>query len=414
MTTDLFPRTRELIAKSAFGQLPEFCAWLEAERYTPLSIHKHVLRLEQALPRLPAARRKMPLHVDDLKVLFDGSHGPLSRRNGILSTLRAYRRFLRVHGRLSGDTASDRFAALRDGYECHLRELRGLSASTLQHHAMTVTAFLTHALGPRRPLDSLARRDVEDFIALRSERLSRHSMQHVVAQLRSFLRYCHDHGHIGIALDVIDTPRTYRGELPPQALPWVTVLALLRSIDHRSKAGWRDHCILHLLAHYGLRPVEVVALHLGSIDWEAGVLHVTQSKTRTALLLPLAPPTLQLLRRYLAHDRNQQDTCDTALFLRARCPDGPLYRWGVCDIFDKRMRVANLAGEGRRPHVYCLRHTFAMRLLTRGVGVKAIGDLLGHRSLQSTCAYLRLDIDMLRGVALDVPSMTYRGGGLHA
>jgi site-specific recombinase XerD len=63
---------------------------------------------------------------------------------------------------------------------------------------------------------------------------------------------------------------------------------------------------------------------------------------------------------------------------------------------------------------YRLRHTFAMRLLTRGVGVKAIGDLLGHHSLDSTCAYLRLDIDMLRGVALEVPRPGLRQEACHA
>lgn len=45
-----------------------------------------------------------------------------------------------------------------------------------------------------------------------------------------------------------------------------------------------------------------------------------------------------------------------------------------------------------------------MRLLRRGVGVKAIGDVLGHRDLESTCVYLRLDIDSLRDVALEVPA----------
>src|SRR5690242_12140441 len=54
---------------------------------------------------------------------------------------------------------------------------------------------------------------------------------------------------------------------------------------------------------------------------------------------------------------------------------------------------------------YSLRHALAMRLLRRGVGVKAIGDLLGHHSLDSTCAYLRIDIDMLRTVALPVPTL---------
>jgi site-specific recombinase XerD len=56
---------------------------------------------------------------------------------------------------------------------------------------------------------------------------------------------------------------------------------------------------------------------------------------------------------------------------------------------------------------YCLRHAFAMRLLRRGVGIKAIGDLLGHHSLEATCMYLRVDTDMLREVALPVPTLTH-------
>lgn len=50
-----------------------------------------------------------------------------------------------------------------------------------------------------------------------------------------------------------------------------------------------------------------------------------------------------------------------------------------------------------------------MRLLQRDVGVKAIGDLLGHRSLESTCVYLRLDVKMLRKVALPVPQPVKKG-----
>jgi integrase/recombinase XerD len=47
-----------------------------------------------------------------------------------------------------------------------------------------------------------------------------------------------------------------------------------------------------------------------------------------------------------------------------------------------------------------------MRLLERGVGIKAIGDLLGHRSLESTGVYLRLNTEALRDVALPVPRTT--------
>jgi len=34
-----------------------------------------------------------------------------------------------------------------------------------------------------------------------------------------------------------------------------------------------------------------------------------------------------------------------------------------------------------------LRHGFAMRLIERGVGIKSIGDVLGHRGLENTCVY---------------------------
>ena len=60
---------------------------------------------------------------------------------------------------------------------------------------------------------------------------------------------------------------------------------------------------------------------------------------------------------------------------------------------------------------YALRHSFAMRLFARGIGIKTIGDLMGHHSLVSTAVYLRLQSDMLREVALPVPVDTAPVGG---
>lgn len=405
MIEDLFPKTRLLIKESMFEQqLSEFCGWLQAERYSAWAMHQHVLRLEQALPMMRAVGPGELLGADDLASAFDSSQGPQSHRNGVAATRRAYLRFLRSCGRLRDDRANNRFLALRQAYDRHLSDLRGLSESSRGQHARTVSAFLAHAVGPQQPLSAVMQSDVERFVAQRSQTLSRHSMQHVIAHLRAFLHYCRDHGHIEAALDVIDTPRTYRAELPPKALPWSTVERLLASIDHESKCGWRDHCILHLLAHYGLRPSEVVALRLDSIDWAAGLLRVIQCKTGTELPLPLAPATLQLLQDYLEHDRLRHATVASELFLRARCPFGALRHYALNDIFEKRMRLAHLACP-EPSRVYSLRHAFAMRLLARGVGIKAIGDVLGHRRLDSTCTYLRLDMDMLRGVALEVPSL---------
>ncbi|HEY0939011.1 MAG TPA: tyrosine-type recombinase/integrase [Steroidobacter sp.] len=314
-------------------------------------------------------------------------------------------------------TGDCRFADLRQRYERYLMEVRGFARSTLAHHSTAVADFLERGLRPRQRLRTLTGTDIEHFVGVRGAEVSRQTLQHTVAALRAFLRWCHDLGEIPAQLDAIDTPRTYRGELPPRALDWSAVQALLRSIDRGSKSGERDYAILHLMAHYGLRPSEIALLRLDSIDWTSTTLRVEQRKTQSDLVLPLAPATVNALRRYLRRDRDRRQEAreQTALFLRERCPIGPLKNTGVYEIFAKRLKESGQ--DPTRYSAYSLRHAFAMRLLSRGVGIKAIGDVLGHRDLESTCVYLRLDIDALRDVALEVPAPNDNGendGGCHA
>lgn len=193
----------------------------------------------------------------------------------------------------------------------------------------------------------------------------------------------------------------YRGELPPRAIPWATVQALLQSIDRKQSTGWRDYTILYLMAHYGLRPCEVASLRLDSIDWHTKILRVEQRKTRSVLLLPLADRTLRVIKRYLHAGRTGSTRPE--LFLRARGPSGGIKHTAVCNLYQTRAARSGQALQGTS--AYCLRHSFAMRLLQRGVGIKAIGDVLGHRGLESTCVYLRLQLDALRDVALPVPQV---------
>ena len=412
MSVDLSPAATRLIAESpAADELRAFVAWMSAERYTAFVMDQHARRLAYIVPRLPGCAPQATYTEAQLAAVFGRERAPTSRYHRFAGTRRAYTRFLRAASRLATDRRPP-YADVREQYARYLVEVRGLSASARHHHGLTVADLLSRGIRRGRSLRTLRREDVERFVLLRSKEISRHSLQHVVAHLRAFLRYAHDHGHLERRLDALDTPRTYRDELPPRAMPWDTVLKLLASIDPDSKSGRRDLCILHLMAYYGLRPSEVVALRLDSVDWKTEVLHVFQRKTRSSLALPLMPATLRLLKQYLRRDRSRRDTALPELFLRARCPFIPLQRTCVGDIFERRMLEAGLPGCGK--HVYRLRHTLAMRLLSRGVGVKAIGDVLGHRSLYGTCAYLRLDLAMLRCVALEVPRGASRAGGRHA
>ena len=409
MNVDLRPSTSRMIEESpAANEACAFVEWLRTERYTDYTIDCHIRRLLFVMPRLSPGSSPPVLREADLVTVFGRERHPRSRFLTFAGTRRVYTRYLRAQGRLVPEPRPPSEDLVRR-YDQYLTEVRGLSVSARTHHNITLRKLLAHALSPGRSLQKLSRDDLERFILERSREISRHSLQHEVAHLRAFVRYAHDAGLVRERLDGLDTPRTYRDELPPRALPWTTVLRLLRSIDRTSRAGWRDLCILHLIAYYGLRPSEVVALRLDSIDCEREILHVYQSKTRSPLTLPLDARTLRLLRNYLQHDRAGDTCASSMLFLRARCPYIPLERTAVGDIFRKRMREAGLPDCAK--HVYRLRHTFAMRLLSRGVGMKAIGDVLGHHSFYGTSAYLRLDVAMLRGVALPVPRAL---GGSHA
>jgi site-specific recombinase XerD len=401
--------TRRMIEQSpAATETWSFIEWLRTERYTDYTIDCHVRRLLFVMPRLSPGTSPPVLRHSKLVDVFGRERRPRSRFDCFAGTRRAYTRYLIAQGRLVREREAPNEDIVRR-YDQYLIDVRGLSVSARCHHELTLRVLLASIRSRHRSLKSLSRDDVEQLILERSRRVSRHTLQHEVAQLRAFLRYAHDTGLIRERLDGFDTPRTYRGELPPRALPWPSVLQLLQSIKCTDHTGWRDLCILHLIAYYGLRPSEVVALRLDSIDWERELLQVHQSKTASRLTLPLAEHTLRLLRAYLKDGRPANASDTPMLFIRARCPWIPLERTATGDIFRKRMREAGLQDCGK--HVYRLRHTFAMRLLARGVGMKAIGDVLGHHSFYGTSAYLRLDVTMLRGVALSVPSVT---GGRHA
>ena len=398
MLQKLFPRSSVKYGRSSFGrELKDFCDWLEDAGYSKDNIRGHLRQLFKVLTH---ARNISPDEARSSECLHQ-TFGPyctcVRLSQDFRGTEHAYDRFLSSQGRLLENTcAKDPLALLRQRYQQYLIEVRGFAKSTLGHHGLTVFEFLEGALRSTRDIRSLAGTHIERYLAAKSKLITRQSMQHVVAHLRAFLRYAFAHGLIHQQLDTIDTPRTYRDELPPRALPWHQVKKLLRSVDRSSKAGLRDYAILHLMAYYGLRASEIADLRLDDVDFEAGTCRVRQRKTSSDLLLPLSSQTLGVLRQYLKRERPDID--HPRLFLRARRPSGGLRHYAVCDVFYKRASQSGLRIEDYSS--YCLRHAFAMRLLQRGVGVKAIGDLLGHRSLEATCVYLRLDMSALRGVAL--------------
>jgi integrase/recombinase XerD len=401
MLQALFRRSGAKYERSRFArEMREFCEWLQLTGYSKDNVRGHLFRAFKVLTRSHKCEPDDARSSAVLHRMFGRHCTCVERSQHFRGTERAYCRFLQSQHRLEEEERpTDAVSSLLHRYRQYLQEVRGFSETTVVQHSHTVFEFLKMAVRPWESVRVLTREHVERYLAQRSRGITRQTMQHVVAHLRAFLRYGSARRLVRAGLDAIDTPRTYRDELPPRALPWSLVKKLLHSVNRSSRAGWRDYMILHLMAYYGLRASEIAALRVDSIDWDAKTCRVEQRKTQSDLILPLSKQTMALLRRYLREGRSASEL--PQLFLRARRPTGGLRHYAVCDIFYKRAAQSGLPVEGYSS--YSLRHSFAMRLLQRGVGVKTIGDLLGHRSLEATCVYLRLDTAALRSVALPLP-----------
>jgi integrase/recombinase XerD len=396
----LFPRSFHRYESSRSGaELTAFAQWLQATGYIRAVMRRHVYRLRRVFEASATLQCGQTLNGAELRKAF--ALVLCCQRHP--STERVYRRFLKAEGRLEGINPTEHAGQLRLRYRQYLEDVRGLAPATIAQHLETIDAFLSSSLGSTGDLSTLTAEHVEIFVQATARQVKRQTLQHKVARLRAYLRYCADRGETSRGLDRIDTPRTYRGELPPRALGWDLIEKLLASIDSSDALGRRDYAILHLMAYYGLRASEVASLTFDAVNWKTGTLRVDQRKTRSILVLPLAEQTLQILEQYLAN-RAPSDQATTILFPKARSPIGAMTNCGICDVFAKRARESGLPLEGVSS--YALRHSFAMRLLRQGVGVKTIGDLLGHHCLESTCVYLRIETDMLRTVALPVPADT--------
>lgn len=384
--------------------IAKFAAWLGERGY-----QKGTLRV--MLPATPQIDRWLRHHgaqgvcdldASILEECWTAIHRRGSSTGGVIRALAQYLEWTGVlkSPRIRPATPSER---LQSRYEKHLREVRGFSESSIRNHVRTVSRFLSHVRYDAQPpcLPNLTPSDIESFVRQSGKRLTRTSLQQLVAHLRGFLRFqvSTGQGCAGLA-DTIDTPRIYRHEQLPHSLPWETVRALLESINRGTCVGLRDYTMLLLIAAYGLRVSEIASLTLDHIHWREGWLQVPRPKLRSPMRLPLTNIVASALVQYLRKAR-PEGVDSRHVFLRSRAPLAALRPTAVTMTFARWAKKCPLKIPFFGAH--CLRHSYAVHLLHSGTHLKTIGDLLGHRHVESTGTYLRLATEDLREVALPLP-----------
>jgi integrase/recombinase XerD len=289
-------------------------------------------------------------------------------------------------------------------FEAYLRTQRVLADPTIAYYVPFVREFLVDQFGQGRvALCRLDAGDVGRFVQRQAVRLHAKRAKQLTTALRSFLRYARYRGAISLDLAAaVPTVAGWTMSNIPRAISPDAVRQVLAAVNRRTPVGRRDYALLLLLARLGLRASEVVRLELEDIDWDAGHVSVRgKGGYRTAL--PLPADVGEAIAAYLRHGR-PASAC-RRVFLRARAPlrgfEGPS---AVASVVRDALLRAGVSAPTKGAHQF--RHGLATQMLRHGASLTEIGEVLRHRSPETTKIYAKVDVDALRRLALPWP-----GGG---
>ena len=232
--------------------------------------------------------------------------------------------------------------------------------------------------------DQVERQDIEGFLACLGERgITGTSRRRKLCALRRFFSCLRDDGLVP-AEPTAGIRRPKAEERTPQILYGHEYKALL----YEARDNIRDQAILQVFLQTGIRVGELCSLTLEDIDLEARELSVRQGKGLRDRTIPMTRDACQALEQYLSH---RKDSGMTQVFLTKY--GTPLDPRAVNYLVQKYVRSASI-----RKHVsaHTLRHTAATHRADKGMPLRSLQAMLGHKSMETTYRYIHLARASLR------------------
>jgi integrase/recombinase XerD len=271
-----------------------------------------------------------------------------------------------------------------DSYLTYLRDVRRMSANTLESYARDLALLAEFADKCTSPVANLQRRDLETFVRqLMSSGLAPRSVARTVACVRGFYRFAAtEQKRDSSPADDLRPPRAWTAL--PKFLSLEEVDRLLDQPDTATARGLRDKALIEVLYATGLRVSELIGLRAGDLNLDEGYLTCI-GKGDKQRMVPLGHEAADWVRRYLREGRPAllRKKSSPWLFVNAR-DGGPLSRVGFWKVLKEYGRKAGISRD-LSPHV--LRHSFATHLLERGADLRMIQMMLGHADLSTTQIY---------------------------
>jgi len=291
-------------------------------------------------------------------------------------------------------------------FQDYLQAHRGLSSNTVLSYRDAIKLFLaflskhTRSHTAKLSLDNLSAENVLAFLSdvEKTRQCSVPTRNRRLSALRTFFGYLitEDTMNADQYQRVLSIPLKQSSHLMVEYLEVKEVKAIIDGIDLNEATGRRDYALLNFLYNTGARVQEACDLRIENVHFESPPLATITGKGRKTRQVPLWSETVTLLKSYIAERGTSRGSLDN-VFLNSG--GYPLTRFGVRYIIRTRTAAAtrHCPSLGRKkigPHTF--RHTTAMHLLQSGVDLTVIKNWLGHVNLETTHAYVEIDLEMKR------------------
>ncbi|MCZ6864810.1 MAG: tyrosine recombinase XerC [Candidatus Dadabacteria bacterium] len=228
---------------------------------------------------------------------------------------------------------------------------------------------------------------IRTFISRLYGKNKRVSISRKLASIRTFYEFLIRNGTIkSNPAKLVPTPK---GEKRlPTFLTVDEVVKLVETPGSENVYESRDRAILELLYSCGLRVSELVGINLNNLDLISMSVKVL-GKGNKERMVPLGSKASTAIKTYISQRLDLKPE-DDYLFVNSR--GGRLSTRSIDRIIKKYAAISGIP-KNISPHV--LRHTFATHLLGGGADLRAIQEMLGHKSLSTTQRYTHISIEKI-------------------
>jgi site-specific recombinase XerD len=294
----------------------------------------------------------------------------------------------------------------------HLTNLRR-SMVTIKDYRLYLSEFLMH-LDERnvKHVSAITEKDILTFVSSHPT-----NKVNIVSALRVLFRFWREEHIVDDRFEeLFDTYKTHKPERIPSYFTANEVMRIEQSVSRNSANGKRNYAMLLLASRLGLRASDIANLQFSDIDWDKNMITLTMQKTKKVIELPLLADVGNAIIDYLRHGRPKSDSQN--VFLSGNAPYVAATKNMVCAAINGIILRSGVDTSGKHHGPHSLRHSLASAMLNGGSLMPVISESLGHRSTQTTLAYLKIDIRSLQKCALPVPEIAdcfymQRGGAFY-